>query len=50
MRSLQAALASLGVQAAEAPLSAVKVLERAAKTPLIEVRPQAITEMQFGKR
>src|SRR4029077_6366395 len=50
MRRAAAALACLHAEAAEAPLSAAVVLERAAKSPLIEVRPKAIAEMEFCKR
>src|SRR5579863_2078569 len=38
------------IEAAEAALSPVIVLEGAVKTPLIEVRPQAVAEMQFRER
>src|SRR5277367_6277208 len=36
--------------AAEAPLAAVIVFERAQKTLLIEIRPQTVAEMQFRER
>src|SRR5882724_8555178 len=43
-------LECLGAQGAEAPLSAAEDLQCAAKTPLIEVRPQTVAEVQLGKR
>ena len=43
-------LYSLRAQPAEAPLAAAIVIERTLKALLVEVRPQAIAEVQFRKR
>src|ERR1700691_5571639 len=43
------ALQRLRAQSAEAPLPPAVVLERLPKTRFIEVRPQAVAEVQFGE-
>src|SRR5258707_14385266 len=43
-------LVCVRAEAAEAPLPPAVVLECAAKSPLIEIRPKAIAEMEFRKR
>src|SRR5260370_35543872 len=50
MRGASAALVCLHTEADEAPLPAAVVLECAAKSPLIEVRPKAIAEVKLRKR
>src|SRR6267378_100124 len=50
MRRASAELVCIRAEAAEAPVPPAVVLERAAQSPLIEVRPKAIAEMEFCKR
>ena len=50
MRRRPAGLERLGAESAEASLPAAVVLQSVSETLLIEVRPQAIAEMQFRER